>query len=261
MNKSIPLFLALATVLPATSQAGVTLIPSPGFEIAWDGNDGALFDPNPPPGGAVVPSNLALVGNGGTSFSSSDLGPQLGVGFHIAANLNDGIYGNSNSWISGDADPGGAPAEAGVTLGGLVNLTSIAFGRDNGNGAFDNSSAGSDACGGQCNDRSLGIYTLQFTADGGMNWTDIGMLNYASDDDLVPGGGFTSYFRHEYEVSLTGGAPIVANGVRIVVPQFGLGVGTAIDEIEVYGTPVPEPTGAALLLLALAVPALRRRRS
>ena len=40
-------------------------------------------------------------------------------------------------------------------------------------------------------------------------------------------------------------------GVRVLVPASGLGGGgTAIDELEVYGSPIPEPTSAVLALLA-----------
>ena len=68
-----------------------------GFSVAWDGNDGVHFDAAAPPAGAVVPDNLALASNGGTPFSSSNLGPELGIDFHVSANANDGTYGNSNS--------------------------------------------------------------------------------------------------------------------------------------------------------------------
>ena len=254
MKARIPFLLALSTLVPAALHAAVSITPSAGFSITYDGNDGANFNAAAPPGGSIVPNNLALASNGATPFASSDLGAQLNIPFHRAVNINDGFYGNSNSWISSDSDPG-PQAFAGVRLTGLVNLTGIAFGRDNGNNA-------TDACGGQCTDRSLGIYTLQFTNDAGATWNNIGMLNYDGvGDDGVLGGAFTSYFRHQFGVSATGGAPIVANGVRILVPVSGLGGGTAIDEIELFGTPVPEPTGAALALLGLAGLALRRRRA
>ncbi len=37
--------------------------------------------------GDPVPTNLAT---GATPFASSELGPEIGVAFHVAANLNDG---------------------------------------------------------------------------------------------------------------------------------------------------------------------------
>ena len=43
-------------------------------------------------------------GCGGGRRRAFDLGPQLGIGFHRALNLNDGLYGNNKSWISGTAD-------------------------------------------------------------------------------------------------------------------------------------------------------------
>ena len=117
------LLTALTGTFLTTAGAAVIIAPATGFNITWDGNDGDHFDAAAPPDGAKVPGNLALASNGATPFSSSDLGPQLGITFHVAANLNDGFYGNSNSWISADADPGGAPAEAGVILG--VNLFNL----------------------------------------------------------------------------------------------------------------------------------------
>jgi hypothetical protein len=250
----------------------VTITPAAGFTIGYDGNDGEHFDPAPPPGGAVVPNNLASASNGAIPFSSSDLGPELGIGFHRAVNLNDGIYGNSNSWIGG-ALPGGVAAPfAGVALDGLFFVDSIAWGRDNGNGAFDDSSAGSDACGGQCDDRFAGVYTIQYTqvpgADGGTphtgdpttGWADIGAVAYSTAEDVGPGGLFTGYLRHEFSVSSEMG-PIVASGIRLLVPTTGLGGGTAIDEIEVYGSPVPEPSTFVLAAMAIGgCICVRRRR-
>jgi hypothetical protein len=41
--------------------------------------------------------------------------------------------------------------------------------------------------------------------------------------------------------------------LRLKVPSTGLGTGTAIDEIEIYGRPVPEPGTWGLAAAALAV--------
>ena len=209
-----------------------------GFAVAWDGNDGVHFDAAAPPAGAVVPDNLALASNGAASFSSSDLGPELGIDFHVSGNANDGTYGNSNSWISasGDANP-----FIGVNLGSAVDISGIAWSRDNGNGAADDSDPGSDACGGQCDDRSTGVYTLQVTTTANPNadtpdnaWMTVATFDYTESLDVVVGEQFTTYLRHEYQVMQTDGSPVTATGVRLLVPAAGLAGGTSIDELEVY---------------------------
>lgn len=243
INHITLLSLAAILVVSPRAQATVVISPGVGFSLTWDGNDGTHFDPGAPPEGAVVPDNVALASNGATALSSSDLGPELGIGWHVAANLNDGIYGNANSWISASADPG-PQAFAGVIFPEAIEICGVAFGRDNGNGAFDGSSPGTDCCGGQLGDRALGVYTLQFTTDG-TTWTTIGTLDYQSNEDTVPGSGFTAYFRHRYEISQEGG-PILAKGLRLLVPSAGLGAGTAIDEIEVFTEKAPPPRHAPL---------------
>jgi len=228
--------LALAGSLSTYAQMSINSID--GFTVAWDGNEGDHFvvdDPAPvPPNLSTAPSAIA--------FASSDLGPELGIAYHVTANLNDGLYGNANSWIGG-ASP--SPAFAGINLGGLTTLTGFAFGRDNGNNA-------TDACGGQCADRSLGVYTIQITRvafpdvdtqeteDAATGWVTIATIEYLGNEDSIIGEGFTSYFRHEFEMA-QGTEPIQATGFRIVVPVTGLGGGTAIDEIELYGPDVVDP--------------------
>src|SRR5690349_19044297 len=54
-------------------------------------------------GGTFAPDNLAAASGGAIPLGSSSLGPQIGVPFHVIANVNDGLYGNGNSWIGGDA--------------------------------------------------------------------------------------------------------------------------------------------------------------
>jgi hypothetical protein len=266
----IELYEAAGVVVPPPPV--VTLTPAAGYGIGYNGNDGDHYDPTPPPAGAQAPNNLALASNGAIAISSSDLGPELGIPFHVKGNLNDGTYGNSNSWIGG-ALPGGVAAPfAGVTLDGLFYVDRVAWGRDNGNGAFDDSVAGSDACGGQCDDRFAGTYTLQYTqvlnADGNTphtgdpttGWADIGGVNYSASNDLGPGGEFTGYLRHEFTVQANGG-PVLASGIRLLVPSTGLATGVAIDEIEVYGSAVPEPSTYAMVAMAMgSVVMLRRRR-
>lgn len=253
----------------------VTIVPAAGFTIGYDGNDGDHFDPAPPPAGAQVPNNLALASNGAIPFSSSDLGPEIGAPTHHVFNLNDGLYGNSNSWIGG-ALPGGVSAPfAGVALDGLFYVSSIAWGRDNGNGEFDDdppSPPEVEACNGQCDDRYAGTYTIQYTqilgadaatphtGDPTTGWADIGTVNYSTAEDVGPGGLFTGYLRHEFTVGADTG-PIAASAIRLLVPTTGLAGGTAIDEIEVYGSPVPEPSTFVMAALGLVgVAAMRRRR-
>ena len=220
------------------------MTPSQGFTLIWDGNDGDGFNPESP---APVPVNLANA-PGAIPFTSSDLGPLLGIPFHVAANINDGFYGNANSWIGGNTPT----PYAAIRLNGLATLSSFAFGRDNGNGAFDDSSPGTDACGGQCDDRSLGVYTVQITrvsfpdaatadtGDAATGWQTVGTLDYIASDDPAPGEGFTAHLRHEYEMA-AGPAGIQATGFRLLVPTTGIGGGTAIDEIELYGPVIVNP--------------------
>ena len=239
--------LAVTFLAPTSAlHSQVVVTPSPGFTIAWDGNDGDGFNPDSP---APAPANLANA-VGAEAFTSGDLGPQLGIPYHVTANINDGLYGNANSWIGSDGAP--APPYAAVRLPGLATLSGFAFGRDNGNGAFDDSDPGTDCCGGQLDDRCLGVYTIQITRVGSPDqsltdtgnaatgWQTIGTLEYTGNEDAAPGGGFTAFLRHEYEIA-EGASGIQATGFRIVVPVTGLGGGTAIDEIEIYATTVVDP--------------------
>ncbi|MCA9218197.1 MAG: hypothetical protein KDB27_34250 [Planctomycetales bacterium] len=227
-------------VAPPPPPSPITIEPALGFTISWDGNDGDHFDTEPPPDGAIVPDNAALARNGATAFSSSDLGPELGIEFHVADNLNDGFYGNTNSWIGGSDNPFAPDAFAGIALDGEQLITSVAWGRDNGNDV-------ADACGGQCTDRSSGTYLLQYTlaqnpdesteatGDASTGWKDIGEISYSLQSD-----DFTPYWRHEFAID-DGSGGVAATGLRIVVPMSGLGGGTAIDEIEIY-TGIGAPT-------------------
>jgi hypothetical protein len=181
-------------------------------------------------GGSMnVSTNLALTG---TAFAK-DLLAGGGFAAHSnVGNLNDGIYGNGDSWI-GDSES----SFAGLSFSAAATISSFAFGRDN-TGTFG--------------DRSGGTYTLQYTTVAApdaltpdSSWTTIGSIYYDHD-------GLDSADRHEYSF-----APVTATGIRLFAAGNGIGTGRAIDELEVYA--IPEP-GASLLMLGAAAGLLRRRR-
>src|SRR6185436_10407701 len=103
----------------------VVLTPATGFTITWDGNNGGFSSPDV---GAGPSNNVALASNGTTAFTSSDLGPVLAISYHVAANLNDGLYGNANSWISANGVGGTTDADpyAALRFAANVNIASIA---------------------------------------------------------------------------------------------------------------------------------------
>jgi hypothetical protein len=236
----------------------LVLTPSPGYAIGFNGNNGVHNNPAFP---APVPDNRALASNGAVPSASSSLGAEFGFPFplHYPETINDGQYGNSNSWIGAGTDPNPSIA---VALDGTFAVTHVAWGRDNGNTV-------TDACGGTCTDRSLGLYTLQHTlvanpstatpetGDPLTGWATIATIDYLLSDPGV----FDPHLRHEFSV-LQGGNPVHATGIRLRVPFTGIAGGTAIDEIEVYGALVPEPASVVLALSALAGMLLvaRRRR-
>ncbi|HIG84892.1 MAG TPA: hypothetical protein EYQ23_12595, partial [Verrucomicrobiales bacterium] len=107
--------------------------------------------------GDFAPDNLALTG---TAFALDLINNGAFRPSHDIPNLNDGIYGNGNSWIGNSLD-----SFCGINLGATeMTISSIAFGRDN-TGTFG--------------DRNQGIYTLQFTRmpNPDENTTDTGDAN------------------------------------------------------------------------------------
>ncbi len=238
----IGLAAVVATQYAAPAQAVLHITPAAGYSINWDGNDGAFFSVAAT---GQVPNNLALASNGTTPFASSQFGAN-----HLTVKLNDGNYGNADSWIANGGDPLGAFPAAGVAFSAVQSVTSVAWGRDNGNNT-------NDCCGGQLTDRSVGVYTLQrttvaapgaataVTGDAATGWETIGTLNYYGNTDAFVGGGFTSFLRHEYQIAFNGG-PVAATGLRITAPN-----GNAIDEIEAFSASVN--TGLTLVQVGPAV--------
>jgi len=196
------------------------------------------------PVGGTPPMNLARQ-PGASPFVIDSL---AGFPIHNFVGLTDGVYGNPNSWIGNSGNPG----YAGVRFGGQFTVGSIAFGRDN-TAAFG--------------DRTLGLYTLQYTrvaAPGtgttvtqnpDTGWASIGTLNYQS-----VGTGLFANPSRRHRFTFT---PVDATGIRLVVPGTGIGAGTCIDELEVNS---PETTGdiafgAELTLKTTLEPALPYRES
>ena len=95
------------------------------------------------------------------------------------------------------------------------------------------------------------------TGDPATGWATIGTVDIRLD---YPGT-FDAHLRHEFSLTADGD-PIVASAMRLLVPATGLATGTAIDEIEIYGSPVPEPSTfvlAGMAAVGLAVRRFRRR--
>jgi len=160
-------------------------------------------------GGTFAAGNLASALQGGSAFAK-DVIP--GFAAHTIAHLNDGVYGNANSWINNSANSFG-----GINLGGLKWFGRIAFGRNN---AIPQTTI----------DRAIGLYSLQYTtvpnpAASTTNWTTIGTvdLGNAALFGTEASGGPAK--RHLFSFT-----PVQATGMRIVTVVDG----SCIDEIEVY---------------------------
>lgn len=187
---------------PTTNSSGITLSGG-GLTLVEEG-----------PFGGTPPMNLARQ-TGAAPFVIDSL---AGYPIHDFSHLNDGVYGNANSWIGNS----GSPGYVGVRFGGQYPVSGIAFGRDN-TGTYS--------------DRTLGLYTLQytrvaapdtsttFTGNPDTGWATIGTMNYQS-----AGTGLFVNPSRRHRFTFT---PMEATGIRLLVPGTGIGSGTCIDELEV----------------------------
>ncbi len=156
-------------------------------------------------GGSFAPYNLAP---GGTAFAKEVF---QGFGFYTIPHLNDGLYGEPNSWIGTTTN-----TFAGINLGATpVPVNRLAFSRDNQ---------------GILTDRSVDFYIIQYTTTPNPNetttaWTNIGAIDYRS-----PSIG-NSALRHLFSFPT-----VNATGLRIITATPG----TAIDEIELYSPYTPQ---------------------
>lgn len=235
LNAIAPAVLALAVLAPAAAWAQATIVSSTGYTVTFNGNQQAFFSNTWDGTSQQSPSNIALSSQGSTAFASSQYGSP-----HLTVNANDGVYGNTRSWLAALT---GTQASVGIAFPVAQSLTSIAWGRDNGrNSTAIASGGGGDTTvggtNGQLSDRSTGTYTLQFTtvanpgaATPSGDWTTLGTVT------LATGGSFSPWFRHEYDVRTSAGQPISGvTGFRIINTWTNQNDAQIIDEIEAYRT-------------------------
>ncbi len=184
----------------------IVLAPTSGHSISWNGVSGPQTAAN------AVPNNLALRPEV-FAFGSSEHPASA----HAVAHINDGMYGNSNSWLANEgSDPN---PYIGLDLGGLKMIDSIAWGRSN---TLSHT------------DRWQGTYTLQYTQAVGQDiatlaetgnartgWVDLGAVTLTPNLSAANGA-----LRHQFDLGA-----VVATGVRIKPSSNQL----AIDELELYG--------------------------
>ncbi len=190
---------------------------------------GPYIEPPPPPapvfklmatGGVMdTPANLSL---GATPFTKDVIPGYPSI--HNTPYINDGIYGNSNSWIGNSAD-----SFAGISFPSLRQIGRVAWGRDNTGGYSD---------------RSEGTYTVQYTtvlnpnaATPAASWTTIGQIT-------MDAGIGSPALRHLLEFT-----PVEAAGIRIITPG-----GACIDELEIYAPVTPDVVWGASLTSREIVP-------
>ena len=235
ISTQLPLLTLVFSIFIGAGAANAAVTVLEGSSFTWDGNDGPLVE------SGDVPANLGL---SATPFA-------IDVGHnppHAIPGLNDGIYGNSNSWIGVTTRPidlnNDGTTDVDTTFAGLNFLgeaphliTAFAFGRSN--------------LGDEFADRTQGTYHVQVTTTPNPNvdtadadWSTIGSVEISTND-------FGDTYRHLYNLD----SPVSATGLRILTP----GGGTAIDEIEV--SVIPEPSSLVLALLGcLSFAFLGRRR-
>jgi hypothetical protein len=173
-----------------------------------------------------APLNVASQTQGGVAFAN-EVFAGGGNASHQIDHLNNGLYGNAESWLGNNT--GANTAFAGVAFDGVQTINSLAFGRD-ATGGFS--------------DRDLGTYVFEFTRDefdplsiasvNGASWQQFLTVNYPGD---APAG--QEHLRHQFDFA----AIDFVTGVRVLLSTNS----NAIDELEVFGiATVPEPTSIAI---------------
>lgn len=151
-------------------------------------------------GSGSLPGYCSYTGSG----KSTDAAVIGASGIHCFKNINDGISGNSNSWIPSNT---GSPHFAGISFESLRIVEGFAVARDN-NGVYG--------------DRIGGTKTLQYTTVSNPDH------NTADSDWKTVGTSFITYnaLRHIYMFS----EPVSATGFRIITDSAA----DCIDELELF---------------------------
>jgi hypothetical protein len=158
--------------------------------------------------------NVAAQERGGVPFGSGSLpgyctndNSGMGVGFggegiHCFDNINDGISGNTNSWIPGPNTADGGKRFAGVKFLASETIYGVSLSRD---------------AAGRYNDRTGGTFTLEYSTDPNVDqngWCTAGTFTRSDGKE------------HFYKLAV----PVQAAAIRLVVSDEN----TCIDELQVY---------------------------
>ncbi|MDB6174306.1 MAG: hypothetical protein JWL59_3617 [Chthoniobacteraceae bacterium] len=169
--------------------------------------------------GTLETANNLARGAGAVAFAKDVLAGYPTI--HNIPHINDGVYGNSNSWIGNSFN-----SYCAINLGATPKtVQSIAWGRDNSGGYAD---------------RTLGTYTVQYTTTPNPSastpdsaWTTVGSINYGAQTGPL----FSApSLRHRFNFT-----PVSATGIRLICPGNGIGDGSCVDELELYANALPAP--------------------
>ncbi len=193
-------------------------------DLAWSGGSAAP---------AVVSSTISGNGTGTPPTGGGDFSL-----IHNALFVNDGNYGNGRSWIGV-----GANQWLKIDLGLVRTIDRITFGRDRLTGVFDDRDPGRFWIDTALSDA---VYANGDAANDGTEYINVvdsvAAWNISSPQTVV--------------VDFDTG-PITARYIKMTFNWSG----AAIDEVEVFGAAVPEPTTIALLILGLAGIGFSRRKA
>ena len=191
------------------------------------GFSGVVAAPPPPPRvgkhgvtvAAESPADLKTPAKDGLGFANLALNPEAkpaassaltGHAIHKIAHLNDGLGGNSHSWISG-----GEPAWAEIDLGDVYWVYCVAFGSDSSR---------------HYRDRAATAFSIMVTTEYDRDVNAKTWRTVWRDD-----GGLPIHARTPFKFE-----PVQARWVRIAISAAN-STGVRIDELEVYGQKAPIP--------------------